>query len=93
MTDEELTSMLKAWKAPPAPASLEARVIRPQPLSRLRWLLSGDIRVPVPVALAALCVLLFVLYRAVRPPGASLSDFEHVQQFQPRIVRTVHETR
>jgi hypothetical protein len=49
--------------------------------------------VPVPVALAALCFLIFVAYRMVRAPAASLSDFEQVQQFQPRIVRTVYEAR
>lgn len=91
MTDEELQSMLRTWHAPPAPATLRARVFRHR-RSILGWLLSGEIRVPVPVALAVLCLLFFVAYRAVRPHAASLSDFEHVQQWQPRLVRTTHET-
>lgn len=92
MNDDELSSMLRTWQAPPAPETLRARVFRRRWPS-FRWLLSGEIRVPVPVALAALCLLIFVAYRAVRPATTSLSDFEQVQQFQPRIVRTVNETR
>ena len=92
MTDDELRSMLRTWQAPPAPETLRARVFRRR-WTPFLWLLSGEIRVPVPFALAALSILIFVMYRAVRPPAASLSDFEQVQQFQPRIVRMVHETR
>jgi hypothetical protein len=91
MTDDELRSMLRTWPAPPAPKTLDARVL-PRRTS-FRWLLAGEIRLPVPIVLAALLLLSFVTYRAVRPRAASLSDFEHVQQFQPRIVRTIHETR
>jgi len=93
MNDEELRSMLRTWQTPPAPETLRARVFRRRWPS-FRWLLSGEIRVPVPVALAALCLLIFVAYRAVRTPEpASLSDFQQVQQFEPRIVRTVNEAR
>lgn len=93
MTDDELRSMLRTWEAPPAPKTLEARVFarHPESFSWIRWLLSGQIRVPVPLALALAVVLAFVLYRAVRPPVASLSEFEQVRQLQPRIVRTIHE--
>lgn len=92
MTDEELRSMLRTWQVPPAPETLRARVSRRRWPS-FRWLLSGEIRVPVPVALAALCLLILIAYLAIRAPAASLSDFEQVQQLRPRIVRTVHETR
>ncbi|MGH9632509.1 MAG: hypothetical protein ACRD7E_29740 [Bryobacteraceae bacterium] len=91
MNDDELRSMLRTWQAPPAPESLHARVFRRRWPS-FQWLLSGEIRLPVPVALALLCLLIFVAYRAVRPPAASLSDFEQVRQFQPRIVGAVNET-
>jgi hypothetical protein len=91
MTDEELQSMLRAWQAPPAPETLRARVFRRR--SRLfEWLLAGEIRVPVPVALVLFLLLIFVAYRAIRPPASSLTDFQQVRQLQPRIVRTVHET-
>ena len=92
MTDDELKSALQSWKAPLAPESLRRRVMHRRRLS-LGWLLSGEIRVPVPVALALLCVLVFVAYRVTRPPAVSLSDFDQVQQLQPRIVRTVNESR
>lgn len=92
MTDEELRFLLRMWQAPRAPETLRARVFRPRWPS-FRWLFSGEIRVPVPVVLAALCLLILMAYRAIRPPAASLSDFEQVQQFRPRIVRTIYETR
>jgi hypothetical protein len=92
MTDDELRSMLRTWKAPGAPETLRARVFRRR-WAFFRWLLSGEIRIPAPVALAALCLLVFMAYRILQPPAASLSDFEQVQQLQPRIVRTVNETR
>lgn len=92
MTDDELKSVLQLWRAPRAPESLRARVFRRRWHS-LAWILSGEIRVPVPVALAALCVLLFAGYRALRPPVSSLSDFQQVQQLEPRIVRAAYEIR
>jgi hypothetical protein len=92
MTDDELRSMLRMWQAPRAPKTLRARVFRRRWPS-FGWLLSGEIRLPVPVALLVFCLLIFVAYRAVRPAATSLSDFKQVQHFQPRIVRTIHETR
>ena len=92
MTDDELRSKLGTWEAPPAPETLRARVF-PRRRSPFHWLLSGEIRVPVPIALAALCLLIFIAYRAMRPPAGSLSDFKQVQQLQPRIVRTSYENR
>jgi hypothetical protein len=92
MTDDELRSMLRIWQAPPAPESLRSRVFRPR-WSSLRWLLAGEIRVPVPVALLLLALLLFITWRELRPPDNSLSNFEQVHKLQPRIVRTIHETR
>lgn len=92
MTDDELKAVLQAWKAPPAPETLRARVFRER-RNWLRWLFSGELRVPVPVALAAVCVLLFLGYRMLQPPTSSLSDFQQVDEFKPRIVRIVHENR
>jgi hypothetical protein len=92
MTDDELKSILQTWEAPPAPATLRTRVFRGR-RNWVQWLLSGELRVPVPVALGALCVLLFLAYRVIPRPTSSLSDFQPVDQFKPRIVRIVHETR
>lgn len=91
MTDDELNGMLREWQAPAAPESLRKRVMRRR-WGWLRYLLAGEIRVPVPVALALLGLLSVVVYRSTRPPSGSLSDFEQVR-LQPRIVRTNHETR
>ena len=76
MDDRELNRLLREWKAPDAPPHL-----RPPRAhgSWLGWLVTGGIRVPVPVALAAL--LLAVLWIPGRqfsmrpaptsPPGTS----------------------
>jgi quercetin dioxygenase-like cupin family protein len=59
MEDRELDRLLGEWQAPDAPPHLRAPRARG---SRLRWLVSGSIRVPVPAALAA--VLLAALWVA-----------------------------
>jgi hypothetical protein len=59
MDDRDLNRLLREWRAPDAPPDLRPR--RAQG-SRLRWLVTGTIRVPVPAALAAL--LLAVLWFA-----------------------------
>ena len=61
MDDQELNQLLREWKAPSAPADL--RVPRTRG-SWVRWLINGSIRVPVPVACAA--VLVFALIASVR---------------------------
>lgn len=54
MDDQELNRLLQEWKAPNAPPHLRPPRAH---ASRLRWLISGTIRVPAPVAIAALLVL------------------------------------
>jgi quercetin dioxygenase-like cupin family protein len=54
MEDRELDRLLREWKAPDAPSHL--RIPRAQ-RSPWRWLVSGSIRVPVPVAAAALLLV------------------------------------
>jgi hypothetical protein len=95
MTDDELNSKLRTWQAPPAPETLRKRVFREQrsTWSWLQWIFTGEIRIPAPVALVLLALLMFFAWRAVQPPAGSLSDFQQVHQLQPRIVRTIHETR
>ena len=50
MDDPELNRLLREWTAPEAPPDLRPRRARQ---SRLGWLVTGAIRVPVPVALVA----------------------------------------
>lgn len=54
MDDQELNRLLREWTAPDAPAGLRPRLAR---VSRLRWLVAGTLRVPVPAALAALLLV------------------------------------
>ena len=54
MEDQELDRLLREWKAPDAPSHLSVPRARG---SRLRWLVTGSIRVPVPVAAAALLLV------------------------------------
>lgn len=56
MDDRELNRLLSEWKAPDAPPHLRPRRAHG---SWLGWLVTGAIRVPVPVALAALVLAAF----------------------------------
>jgi quercetin dioxygenase-like cupin family protein len=56
MDDRDLNRLLREWRAPDAPPDLRPRRRRG---SRLRWLITGTIRVPVPVALAAMLLAAF----------------------------------
>ena len=50
LNDEQLKEVLREWRAPEAPAHLEARIFAsPRPIPLWRWLLTGSIRIPVPV--------------------------------------------
>lgn len=78
LDDNELSSVLRQWKAPDAPASVERRVLaerRPW----WAWLWAGSVRIPVPVGLAAILILAIWIYsneRSSRPaaPAAGPAD-------------------
>ena len=94
LDDEELSQLLRQWTAPPAPASLGRRIRSPR-RPWWRWLLTGTIRIPVPVGIAA-AVVLAALWVYTSPstrravpqpaPSVSLADFQPVVQLEPRIV-------
>jgi hypothetical protein len=103
MDDGELSRILQEWKAPGAPATLRDRVrspVAPTLPSRQtfgRWLLTGTVRVPVPVGVAAIIVLAFWMYsRAADTPvpmpqvpqaaPVTLADFQPVARLEPKIV-------
>ena len=93
MTDDELTSTLREWEAPRAPETLRRRVL-PKSRFPFRGLFGGQMRFALPATLAVLCLLILGAYRWSRPPAPStLSNFQHVASFQPRIVRTTYENR
>ncbi len=100
LNDNELHDLLHQWKAAAAPPHLERRIfgeLRKQPW--YRWLLTGSIRLPVPVfvlLLLVLSTLSYVLPRARRAPPAvlrevRLSDFQPVAELKPRIIRRAYE--
>jgi hypothetical protein len=94
--DKELNSMLQEWKAPPAPAHLRAAIFPEAPW----WqrLLRAELRIPVPLAAAAI-LLLFAgiwLFRPAPspPPSTQLVTFRElrpVNELKPRIIRRTYE--
>jgi hypothetical protein len=76
--DPELQRLLEEWKAPAASDSLDRRVlasyrahVRPRPLWRRFF--TASVRVPLPVAVAALLLFAFALWGA-RPRTAPLES-------------------
>jgi hypothetical protein len=93
LDEKELSRLLREWKAPDAPPSLERRVV-PQPAQWWRWLFTGTIRIPVPVGIAAIVIIaMWILLGRPDPvpvaqPSASttLADFQPVNQLELTIV-------
>jgi hypothetical protein len=91
--DTKLSELLKEWQVPGAPPSLDARVLA----RRERWwsfLLTGSIRVPVPVGVAIAAILLAMSVALVRQPAVkraespvSLVDFRPVDDPHVRVIR------
>ena len=98
MNDDDLSKILRQWEAPAAPHGLEQKIrarTRSQPalVRWFRWLLTGSVRVPVPVGLCLLFVLIFWAVRDSRPAASTnLSEFQQVKEFKPRVVRTIHDS-
>ena len=105
--DLQLHKLLREWEAPNAPPSLEGRVLGRR-TSWWRFLLTGQIRVPVPVGLAAVAALIamgVVVARervrgAARPPVPeparaifNLKDFRPVQNARVRVIRSENANR
>jgi hypothetical protein len=101
LNDHELRDLLERWDAPAAPASLERRIFgEPERQPWYRWLFSGSIRVPVPVA-AALLLLLWSAWTFLGPRRSStvapvaheltFSDFQPVKELKPRVVQGNYE--
>lgn len=94
--DRELSALLRAWQAPDAPPGLGAR-LRVARTPWWRWLLTGTIRIPVPVAIAVVLLVAGWLYLrtpglpAAPPPApvVSLADFEPVAAVDVRVVGEV----
>ena len=97
--DPKLRELLNEWHLPGAPASLDARILG----TRHPWwnfLLSGSVRLPMPVAIVIAAALLFMavalIHRQPEPPKRSainLADFQPVRDLNVRIIRGHDETK
>jgi hypothetical protein len=98
--DPQLRKLLREWKVQDAPSSLDQRVLG----TRKQWwtlLITGFIRVPVPVGLAIAALLLAMTVALVRerrsparpadPSTVSLVDFRPVEEPQVRIIARHYE--
>jgi hypothetical protein len=90
--DPKLSALLKEWKLPGAPASLDARVLGTRP-KWWRFLFAGSIRVPVPIGIAIAALVLFMAaalerQRGPAPPPSpvSLVDFRPVSDPHVRVI-------
>jgi hypothetical protein len=91
--DPKLGELLKEWRVTGAPPSLDERVLgRPKPW--WSFLLTGSLRIPVPVGVAIAALLLVMAAALLRqrpapPPGSpvSLVDFRPVDDPHVRVIR------
>lgn len=93
LNDDELKQLLREWRAPNAPPALAAKLFPKQPL--WRWLLTGSIRVPVPIGIALSLAFAALIYwsathRAQSQPAndsKSISDFQPIERVELRLVK------
>jgi hypothetical protein len=89
--DRHLRKLLKEWKVGDAPAHLDRRVLG-EPKLGWRFWLQGSIRIPVPVGLAAVGLLVVLTALLLRdrgdaaPAGFNLANFQPVATVQIEIV-------
>ena len=67
LNDEELRALLQKWQEPGAPHSLQAKVLGP-PRSEpwWKWLITGSIRIPAPVGLLTVLLVIVLAFFGVR---------------------------
>ena len=100
INDDDLKALLRKWEAPAMPPALERKILAGGPSRTeafLRWLTVGSIRVPTPVAVTMVLVCMFLsvyAYRSGRTEQTTnLNEFQPVEEFNPRIIRSVHEPK
>lgn len=100
LDEKELNQLLQRWEAPGAPPTLRGKLGRRSPAQRWRWLLTGSIRIPVPVGIAAIVVFLIWMLAGRTPPvpvtqpaASTLADFQPVRQLEPKIISTDENNR
>ena len=97
--DPKLSELLKEWRIPGAPPSLDTRVLG-APRKWWSFLLTGSIRLPVPVVVAIAAALLVMAFALARqrtatptPSSVNLADFQPVRDMNVRIIRGHDEGR
>lgn len=101
LSDGELDAVLRAWQVPDAPAAIRQRVFAGRE-ERPWWrFFVGSIRVPVPVAVCLVVMIVAgfvvtsrprVVYREVLVPLSSVTfqGLQPVTELRPRIIRRSH---
>lgn len=95
LDDGELDKLLAEWRAPAAPGTLAERLRRARRVAWWRWLLTGTVRVPIPLALVAFVALATALMMAIGHGAknrAAGGEFRPVKQVQIRIIRSNYES-
>jgi len=99
LTDDELHRLLRQWQAPNAPPSLDAKVRAAAPGKPWwKWLLTGSIRIPVPVGVLAALAIAWILLQVRWPSRPSVQEvnfanFQPVKELRPRILRNSYENQ
>ena len=99
LNDDDMKALLRKWVAPNMPPAVEKTILASAPAPTRpfsRWLTTGSICIPAPIAVAivVMCILLGVYaHRSGRPAHTSLADFQPVTEFNPRIIRSVYEPK
>src|SRR5687767_5547718 len=99
MNDDDLRNLLRKWEAPSLPPAVEKKILAgaTSPAGAfVRWLMTGSIRVPAPVAVAMVlvCILLGIYaYRSSHTAQTTMAEFQPVKDFNPRIIRSVYEPK
>lgn len=99
LSDGELDELLGGWSAPSPPDNLERKLRRRARGRWWKWLLTGSIRVPVPVTLAVAAVLIgLIVLTAVRRPAQDVgardknaTGLRPVKRLEVRIIRSNYE--
>jgi hypothetical protein len=89
LNDDELRQMLRTWEAPNAPDSLR-RAVRTNRFFWVRWLLTGTLRIPVPVGVAVTILIVGLMWTLLRPSRETetLGGFQVVDEIRLKVIRS-----
>jgi hypothetical protein len=98
LSDRELDELLREWGAPPAPETLKRKVRRSRRGAWWKWLLTGSVRVPVPLTLAlAVAFVAMLIVATIRGSAKNVArqpataGLQPVKRLEVRIIRSSYE--